>query len=162
MDITKIIDNSEWPLNSLLVSQKHRVIYTPIAKNANTTLKRLFVRLSGYARSDEILGGDVHTYLTSNQTGLSLCDYSPGDATEILSDPSYFRYVVLRDPLARAVSGYLDKFVLYPPPSGTHGEPPTVIGTGHQAHTGNRPQSLELLLIGFMSAGVRGRTTTAP
>jgi hypothetical protein len=54
----------------------------------------------------------VHTYLTSNQTGLSLCDYSPGDATEILSDPSYFRYVVLRDPLARAVSGYLDKFVL--------------------------------------------------
>ncbi len=129
MSTIKTIDNSEWPLNSLLVSQKHRVIYTPIAKNANTTLKRLFVRLSGYARSDEILNGDVHTYLTSNKTGLSLCDYSPEDATEILIDPSYFRYVVLRDPLARAVSGYLDKFVLYPPPSGAHGEPPIVIGT---------------------------------
>jgi hypothetical protein len=129
MNTTKTIDNSEWPLNSLLVSQKHRVIYTPIAKNANTTLKRLFVRLSGYARSDEILGGNVHTYLTSNQTGLSLCDYTPEDATKILNDPGYFRYVVLRDPLARAVSGYLDKFVLYPPPSGTHGEPPIVIGT---------------------------------
>ena len=122
-----IIDNSSWPLNSLLVSQKHRVIYTPIAKNANTSLKRMFVRLSGYPQSDVILAGDVHTYLTSNPTGLSLCDYSPEDATEILSDPDYFRYVVLRDPLARAVSGYLDKFILYPPP-GADGEPPIVIG----------------------------------
>jgi len=124
-----IIDNSAWPLNSLLVSQKHRVIYTPIAKNANTSLKRMFVHLSGYPHSDEILAGDVHTYLTSNPTGLSLCDYSPEDATEILSDPDYFRYVVLRGPLTRAVSGYLDKFILYPPPPGSHGEPPIVIGT---------------------------------
>jgi hypothetical protein len=123
------IDNSAWPLNSLLVSQKHWVIYTPIAKNANTSLKRMFVRLSGYPRSAEILAGDVHTYLTSNQTGLSLCDYSPETATEILGDPDYFRYVVLRDPLVRAVSGYLDKFILYPPPPGSHGEPPIVIGT---------------------------------
>ena len=97
-----IVDNSAWPLNSLLVSQKHRVIYTPIAKNANTSLKRMFVRLSGYSRSDEILAGDVHTYLTSNPTGLSLCDYSPEDATKILGDPDYFRYVVLRNPLVRA------------------------------------------------------------
>jgi len=78
------VDNSAWPLNSLLVSQKH---------------------------------------------GLSLCDYSPEDATEILGNPDYFRYVVLREPLARAVSGYLDKFILYPPPPGANGEPPIVIGT---------------------------------
>ena len=123
------VDNSAWPLNSLLVSQKHRVIYTPIAKNANTSLKRMFVRLSGYPQSDEILAGDVHTYLTSNQTGLSLCDYSPEDATKILGDPDYFRYVVLREPLARAVSGYLDKFCLTPPTPGLNGEPPIVIGT---------------------------------
>ena len=124
-----IIDNSSWPLNSLLVSQKHRVIYTPIAKNANTSLKRLFVRLSGYPQSDEILAGDVHTYLTSNPTGLSLCDYSPEEATQILGDPEYFRYVVLRDPLVRVVSAYLDKFLLNPPPPGARGEPPIVIGT---------------------------------
>jgi len=115
------VDNSAWPLNSLLVSQKHRVIYTPIAKNANTSLKRMFVRLSGNPQSDEILAGDVHTWLTSNRTGLSLCDYSPEDATEILGNPDY--------PLARAVSGYLDKFILYPPPPGANGEPPIVIGT---------------------------------
>lgn len=123
------IDNTAWPLTSLLVSQKHRVIYTPIAKNANTSLKRMFVRLSGYPKSDEILAGDVHTYLTSHPTGLSLCDYSPVKAAQILGDPEYFRYVVLRDPLVRAVSGYVDKFILYPPPPGPHGEPPIVIGT---------------------------------
>jgi len=89
----------------------------------------MFVRLSGYPQSDEILAGDVHTYLTSNPTGLSLCDYSPEEAAQILGDPEYFRYVVLRDPLVRAVSGYLDKFILYPPPPGPHGEPPIVIGT---------------------------------
>jgi len=123
------VDNSAWPLNSLLISQKHRVIYTPIAKNANTSLKRMFVRLSGHPQSDEILAGDVHTWLTSNRTGLSLCDYSPENATKILGDSDYFRYVVLREPLARAVSGYLDKFILYPPPPGSRGEPPIVIGT---------------------------------
>lgn len=123
-----IIDNSHWPLNSILVSQKYRVLYTPIAKNANTTLKRLFVRLSGYRHSDEILGGDVHSYLTSIKTGLSLCDYTPGDAAQILNDPEYFRFVMLRDPLSRAVSGYVDKFVLYPPSQDASGDPPIVTG----------------------------------
>jgi len=128
MKVSEHFDNSEWPLCSLLVSQKHRVIFTPIAKNANTSLKRLFVRLSGHPRSDEILSDNIHIHLTSNQTGLSLCDYSQEEATEILIDEGYFRYVVLRNPLVRAVSGYLDKFVRNPPPSGTDGEAPILIG----------------------------------
>jgi hypothetical protein len=125
--MTEIIDNSQWPLASLLVSQKHRVIYTPIAKNANTTLKRLFVRLSGHPRSDEILAGDVHTHLTSNPTGLSLCDYSPEDAAQTLNDSNYFRFIMLREPLHRAVSGYVEKFILNPTVDGTLGEPEIVI-----------------------------------
>jgi len=125
--MNELVDNSQWPLNSLLVSHKHRVIYTPIGKNANTTLKRMFVRLSGYPRSDEILKGNIHTYLTSNRTGLSLCDYTPEEATGILADDSYFRYVVLRDPLARAMSGYVEKFVINGAPAGENREPPDVI-----------------------------------
>jgi hypothetical protein len=125
--MNKFIDNSQWPLNSLLVSHKYRVIYTPIGKNANTTLKRMFVRLSGYPRSNEILKGNVHTYLTSNRTGLSLCDYTPEEATAILADDSYFRYVVLREPLARATSGYVEKFVINGMPAGESREPPPVI-----------------------------------
>lgn len=127
--MNKIIDISEWPLVSLLISRKQRVIYTPIGKNANTTLKRMFVRLSGHPESDEILKGDVHSYLTSNRTGLSLCDYSREEASGILADDSYFRYVVLRDPLARAVSGYVEKFVVNGAPAGDTWEPPLVIKT---------------------------------
>jgi hypothetical protein len=127
--INKMIDNSQWPLNSLLVSQKHRVIYTPIGKNANTTLKRMFVRLSGHPNTAEILDGDVHSYLVSHATGLSLCDYTPGEAAGILGDGRYFRYVVLRDPLLRVVSGYLEKFVVNPQPLGRHGEAPIVTGS---------------------------------
>ena len=127
--VSQFVDNSQWPLNSLLVSHEHRVIYTPIAKNANTTLKTLFVRLSGYSNCGEALAGDVHSYLISNPTGLSLCDYSSEEATRILADDSYFRFAMLRDPLTRSVSAYLDKFVINPPPAGEHGEPPIVIGT---------------------------------
>lgn len=36
---------------------------------------------------------------------------------------------MLRDPLVRAVSGYLDKIFLNPPPPGARGEPPIVIGS---------------------------------
>jgi hypothetical protein len=116
-----IPDNSQWPLNSLLVSQEKRAIFMPIAKNANTTLKQLFVRHSGYAKSSEILNGNIHINLVSHSTKLSLCDYTP-------ADDSYFRFVALRDPLTRAASGYVSKFIKDPPPVGDHGEPPAVIG----------------------------------
>ena len=142
MKVAEFFDNSEWPLCSLLVSKKHRVIYTPIAKNANTSLKRLFVGLSGHTRSEEILNDNIHIHLTSNQTGLSLCDYSQEEATEILIDPGYFRYVVLRNPLMRAVSGYLDKFVRNPPSSETDLEANIVIGSAIDwvyAQRGERP-----------------------
>ena len=121
-------DNSQWPLNSFLVSQEKRVLFIPIAKNANTSLKQLFVRLSGHDKVNEMLNGNIHINLTSQATGLSLCDYTPSEAANILGDDSYFRYVVLRDPLTRAASGYVSKFVLHPPPAGDCGEPPVVIG----------------------------------
>ena len=126
--IREFPDNSQWPLNSFLVSHEKWALFMPIAKNANTSLKQMFVRLSGHDNSSEILHGNIHINLTSQPTKLSLCDYTPGEAANILSDDSYFRYVVLRDPLTRAASGYVSKFVLHPPPVGDHGEPPVVIG----------------------------------
>jgi len=124
----ELLDNQEWPLCALLVSTKHRAIFTPIAKNANTSLKRLFVRLSGHPLSEQILSDNIHIHLTSNPTGLSLCDYSREEATQILNDPEYFRFVVFRNPLVRAVSGYLDKFVRNPQPAEGPGEAPIVTG----------------------------------
>lgn len=95
----------------MLVSRGHRVMFMPIAKNANTSLKRLFVRLSGHPDHQQILAGNVHSYLTSHNTGLRLSDYTREEVRDLLNDGRYFRFVVLRNPLARATSGYLSKFV---------------------------------------------------
>lgn len=95
----------------MLVSRRHRVMFMPIAKNANSSLKRLFVRLSGHPNRDRILAGNVHSYLTSHATGLRLCDYTPEEAQSLMDDERYFRFVVMRNPLERATSGYLSKFV---------------------------------------------------
>ena len=122
-----LVDNQNWPLNTILVSQKYKVLYTPVAKNANTTLKRLFVRLSGHPKTHEILRSGIHTYLLENRTGLVLADYTPEVATEILQDSAYFRFIVLREPLKRVVSGYLEKFVVNAPLPGDLGEPFIVI-----------------------------------
>lgn len=85
--------------------------------------------LSGYPNPDEILNGEVHSYLTSHPTGLSLCDYTHKEAVEILHDDSYFRFVILRDPLTRITSAYLEKFVVNPLPVGKNGEAPGTIGS---------------------------------
>jgi hypothetical protein len=106
-----IIDTAKWPLTAMLVSRRHRVMFMPIAKNANTSLKRLFVRLSDHPDQHRILADNVHSYLTSHKTGLRLSDYTPEEAWGLVNDERYFRFVVLRNPLARATSGYLSKFV---------------------------------------------------
>ena len=80
--VRKFPDNSQWPLNSFLVSQEKRVLFMPIAKNANTSLKQMFVRLSGHDKVNQILNGNIHINLTSQATGLSLCDYTPNEARE--------------------------------------------------------------------------------
>ncbi|MEJ8568178.1 sulfotransferase family 2 domain-containing protein [Elongatibacter sediminis] len=107
-------DVMQWPMITVLVSHRHRVMYTPIAKNANTTYKRLFVELSGHPSSEVLLDGDVHVNLLAQPTGLVLADYTPEHAAAILGNANYFHFTLLRNPLERAVSGYLDKFVRSP------------------------------------------------
>jgi hypothetical protein len=142
--MAELIDNQRWPLNTILVSQQHNLLYTPVAKNANTTLKRLFIRLSGHSQSPEILKrGKVHIFLASERTGLSLGDYSREEATSIFHNKDNFRFIMLRNPLPRCVSGYLDKFVLHPPEKGEAGEPPIVIGDAIEWVYGQRNESVD-------------------
>jgi len=126
--MTNPIDNSEWPLNTIMVSKKHRVLFTPIAKNACTSLKRLFVKLSDHPDTERILKQDIHSCLAKGGTGLVLSDFSASEATEIMSDDSYYHFAVLRNPLERSVSAYLNKFVVVPPPRGPDGAPVDVAG----------------------------------
>jgi hypothetical protein len=127
--LKRSIDNSQWPLNTIMVSTKHRVLFTPIPKNACTSLKRLFVRLSGHPDTDGILGQDIHSCLASQATGLVLGDYSAQEATDILADDSYYHFTVLRNPMERVVSAYVNKFIIVPPPRDMDGRPIVIAGT---------------------------------
>jgi len=127
--LKRSIDNSQWPLNMIMVSTEHRVLFTPIPKNACTSLKRLFVRLSGHPDTDGILGQDIHSCLASQETGLVLGDYSAQEATDILADDSYYRFTVLRNPMERVVSAYVNKFIIVPPPRDMDGRPIVIAGT---------------------------------
>ncbi|MFP7674148.1 sulfotransferase family 2 domain-containing protein [Marivita sp. S0852] len=85
-----------------------KIIYLPIAKNACSSLKRLVANLGGVELQD---GEDIHHKLDANDTGLQFEDRTDNDIRRALSDPSWMRFVVMRDPLDRLVSVYVEKFV---------------------------------------------------
>lgn len=89
-----------------LINQRHRLIYAPIAKNACTFLKRLLVEQSDFGTDYIESGLDIHDYVARNDS-LRLQDVATMD------DPTWMRFVVFRDPIDRAVSAYLDRFVRY-------------------------------------------------
>lgn len=104
-----------WPKKSYLVLQGPKLMYCPIPKNACSTLKRLFVRLSDLREKEAVLQpANIHSYLIRNKTGLTLKDYPRDEAEQMLRSRDYFRIVVLRNPYERLVSGYLHKFVIVP------------------------------------------------
>lgn len=102
----------QWPVGTALVSTVHKILYMPIAKNACTSLKRLMVTLSDSPLKENILSArGFHRFLADNRTGVTLRDRGVAEATAIVNDPSWLKFVVLRNPLERLVSGYLQKFV---------------------------------------------------
>lgn len=115
MPVQHTINNAEWPYNNILVSTRHQLTFTPIAKNAHTSLKRMFVQLSGHPQSITLLHGDIHSNLISNSTGLRLADYSIEQAQSHLQNPDHTHFTVLRNPLSRVVSGYVSKIVTLNP-----------------------------------------------
>jgi len=108
------IDSSsiqEWPLRQVFVSQRAKVIYCPIGKVACSFLKQQMVRISDVENPDWILQ-DVHFRTDHSYTGLHLKDYTPQEALSIISSPEMFRFAVLREPGARLLSAYMEKFVI--------------------------------------------------
>jgi len=86
-----------------------RIIYLPIAKNACSSLKRTIAELGGVIPAK---GEDIHHKLDSEHTGLQFEDRSDHEIRAALSDTDWMRFVVLRDPLDRLVSVFVEKFVL--------------------------------------------------
>ena len=103
-----------WPVSQVMVLRDLKLMFCPIAKVANTSMKNILVEISG--RSDLPAGTgdkahDIHPVLDSTITGLQLGDYSSPEIREILTDPDYFKFALVRDPFDRALSAFWEKFV---------------------------------------------------
>lgn len=90
----------------IIVSEVSRIMFCPIPKAANSNWKYLIRKWEGlpdYA--------DLPTAHSPLKSGLRyLTDYSVPEAEQLLLDPTYFRFVFVRDPYLRLVSCYMDKF----------------------------------------------------
>ena len=93
----------EWIENYYIINHQHKIIYCPIPKNACTLFKEIMVKNSEHQASFQASGLDVHRYIRRNNVQLGDFAY--------LSNPEYLKIAIVRNPLDRLVSGYLNKFV---------------------------------------------------
>lgn len=91
---------------SILVVKPAKLVFYPIAKVANTSVKDWALRLSG-VETDQ----PVHKLLDGGEVKLQARFHSARTFDAIMRDPEWARVAILRDPLDRLVSCYWDKFV---------------------------------------------------
>lgn len=108
------IDPKGSPLKSWRISQAFfleelKLIYLPIAKNASSSLKRVFAELGGFELKP---GEGIHRKLQTESGGILFKDRSDEELRAALADPTWMRLVVWRDPLDRLVSAYTEKFAI--------------------------------------------------
>ncbi|HIK31552.1 MAG TPA: sulfotransferase family protein [Oscillatoriales cyanobacterium M59_W2019_021] len=89
------------------VNHNHKFIYCSIPKNACTLFKRFTLEYSGDTEFQN--HKDIHYYIAKHKTPIAMTDMS------LLNNPEYYKFTILRDPLERLVSAYLDKFVRWLP-----------------------------------------------
>ena len=99
----------EWPLDTFIISHDHKLLYMPIAKNACSSLKTVFLE---DIISEKSSVTDAHKYFASSE-GIkhTLASLDAYKAASILINEDYKKLIIVREPLERIVSGYLQKFV---------------------------------------------------
>jgi len=100
-----------WPLSQVFISLPSKVIYCPIGKNACSFLKTQMVRMTEKQYLEVILQS-VHFITDKVNTGLQLNDYSLAEVNDFITSPEFFKFAVMRDPMDRTLSAYIEKFVL--------------------------------------------------
>jgi hypothetical protein len=100
-----------WPLSSMMFSTKHKVLYIPIAKCGCSSLKDMMLEMAEVEHKDVIRKVGLHAVADRFNTGLQLKDIDLDSAIDILAEPEYFRFSVIREPMDRLISAYLEKFV---------------------------------------------------
>jgi len=104
-----------WPYGSMMVSERHQLLYLPVPKCACTPLKSMMAELAGIERPDIARELDVHFVTDRFNTGVQLKDKPIELARDILASDRYLKFGVVRDPFERLASAYLDHFVYHRP-----------------------------------------------
>jgi tetratricopeptide (TPR) repeat protein len=94
---------TSFPKALTLVDHDKKLVYLSLPKNACTLLKATFV-MNGRHRED---------YLSRRTPIHAFCNELTARPLQrdLIMGPDYFRFVVLREPMHRVLSAYLDKFV---------------------------------------------------
>jgi len=100
-----------WPYGSMMVSERHKLLYIPVPKCACTWLKSIMVELAGIERPDIARELDVHFVTDRFNTGVQLKDQPIDLARDILASDQYLKFGVIRHPFERLVSAYLEHLV---------------------------------------------------
>ncbi len=96
------------PIPTTLYNHELGILYCPIAKNGCSSLKALMIELSGYEST-----GAVHKELDSGDIPLQLKHYPKDIRRHALSSDEVFRFAVIREPVERVISAYIEKFILH-------------------------------------------------
>jgi hypothetical protein len=99
-----VINRVEWPESEFLYDRQRKFLYCPIAKVACSSIKRWFLAVQA---CEVPSGADVHMATRPHR----LRELPTLAAWNILGDPTYFRLAFVRNPWARLVSAYLNKFL---------------------------------------------------
>jgi hypothetical protein len=98
-----------YAFSQLIVNDEHRFLYCDIPKVATSNWKRVFMTLSGRAKSpwDDIESRDAHN--RSRGYFRYLNEYSASEIVVRLR--TYYKFLFVRDPFERLTSAYRNKFV---------------------------------------------------
>ena len=103
--------NKYWSEKRLILNSEFNFIYCPVSKVACSSFREMMVLLSNDLKAKQKLADgslDVHYYALNN---LGLDQYGYQRRQEIVNNQKYFKFVIVRNPWSRLVSGYFNKFV---------------------------------------------------
>lgn len=105
----------QWPESDFYVSEKHRLVYCPIQKVACSSLKLWWAELVDGSSDEFILideyGNPYVDHFSLNERYKLLHHPSPDLGRRPLTDDDWLRVVFVRNPWARLVSAFVNKFV---------------------------------------------------
>lgn len=103
-----------YPEKNFIVNEQNTFIYVPVPKAACSSIKMMIFLLSCHEKDsdyrNEVLNKPRLLHYSALQPFL-LSNYSHSMAQQLINDPSYFKFTIVRNPFSRLVSAYLSKLV---------------------------------------------------